>query len=259
MRSLLVLFLAIPLSLAAAAAGGRTPPGEVPPAGMRGGTEDALQMIVSTTADWDAVDAALQRYERASADQPWRPVGAPIPAAVGRAGLGWGAGVHADAHPDGPEKREGDGRAPAGIFRLSSAFGYAPAAEVPWIRMPYVRTDGSTECVDDARSRHYNRRVDRDTIPRPDWTSHEELRRADELYEWGVWVDHNSAPPAPGGGSCIFLHVWAAPGVATSGCTAMEEEAIRAVLAWLDPRARPVLVQLPRDAYAALRTAWKLP
>jgi hypothetical protein len=39
----------------------------------------------------------------------------------------------------------------------------------------------------------------------------------------------------------------------------MAEENLRTVLAWLDPRARPVLVQLPRDAYGALRTAWELP
>jgi hypothetical protein len=39
----------------------------------------------------------------------------------------------------------------------------------------------------------------------------------------------------------------------------MEEEDLRAVLAWLDPRARPVLVQLPRAEYAALRGAWGLP
>jgi D-alanyl-D-alanine dipeptidase len=186
-------------------------------------------------------------------------VGTVIPASVGRAGLGWGTGLHDGAPLDGPTKREGDGRAPAGVYRLSSAFGYAAAGEVPWIRLPYFPSDASIECVDDLRSRHYNRRVDRDTIPQPDWSSHEEMRRTDALYEWGVWVDHNSSPPAPGGGSCIFLHVWAGPGVATSGCTSMAAENLREVLAWLDPRARPVLVQLPRDAYGALRTAWELP
>jgi D-alanyl-D-alanine dipeptidase len=253
MRSLLALAVLLPLCLAAVHAGA----GAAPSAGAE--ADSALQMIVSTTADWNAVDATLQRYERASADAPWHPVGSPVAAAVGRAGLGWGTGLHPDPRIDGPAKREGDGRAPAGIYRLSSAFGYAPAAQVPWIRLPYVQADSSIECVDDMRSRYYNRRVDRDTVARPDWTSHEELRRADHLYSWGVWVDHNSDPPAPGGGSCIFLHVWGGPGVATSGCTAMEEADLRALLAWLDPRARPVLVQLPREAYGALRTAWELP
>lgn len=220
--------------------------------------DEVRQMVVVTTATWDAVDAVLQRYERASAGAAWTPVGGPIPAAVGRTGLAWGTGLHPRVE-GGPEKREGDGRAPAGVFRLSSAFGYAPAAEAAWIRLPYVQSHAGIECVDDARSRFYNRRVDRDTIPRPDWTSHEEMRRPDELYRWGVWVDHNSDPPRPLGGSCIFLHVWGGPGVATSGCTAMAESDLREVLAWLDPRARPVLVQLPAAAYAGLRGAWALP
>jgi L,D-peptidoglycan transpeptidase YkuD (ErfK/YbiS/YcfS/YnhG family) len=248
-----LLSLGLPLCIVTTAA--CQPAGSPVPAAQLGG---ALQMIVSTTADWDAVDATLQRYERDAAGRPWRPVGAPVAAAVGRTGLAWGTGLHA-AQPHGPVKREGDGKAPAGIYRLSSAFGYAAAGEVPWIRMPYVQSDASIECVDDARSRFYNRRVDRDTIPQPDWTSHEEMRRPDDLYEWGVWVDHNSDPPAPGGGSCIFLHVWAGPGRATSGCTAMAEDDLRQLLAWLDPRARPVLVQLPRARYDALRTAWELP
>jgi L,D-peptidoglycan transpeptidase YkuD (ErfK/YbiS/YcfS/YnhG family) len=257
MRFLLPIALSIPLCLAAASAYGRT----ASASGPRPWTDadSALQMIVSTTADWDSVPATLQRYERAAAGQPWRAVGEPIAANVGRSGLGWGTGLHASHPAEGPVKREGDGRAPAGVYRLSSAFGYAAPAEVPWIRLPYVQSDSSIECVDDLRSRYYNRRVDRDTIAQPDWASHEEMRRPDDLYEWGVWVDHNSAPPAPGGGSCIFLHVWAGRGVATSGCTAMAEDDLRALLAWLDPRARPVLVQLPRDVYGTLRGTWELP
>ena len=251
MRPLLTLALAT-CTASTAACQPSAAPGPAPEA------EGALQMVVSTTAEWDEVDATLQRYERDAVGAPWRAVGAAIPAAVGRTGLAWGTGLHG-AHPDGPVKREGDGKAPAGLFRLSSAFGYAAPGEVGWIRMPYVQADSSIECVDDVRSRFYNRRVDRDTIPGPDWTSHEEMRRPDPLYEWGVWVDHNSDPPAAGGGSCIFLHVWARPGVATSGCTAMAEDDIRQLLAWLDPRARPVLVQLPRAQYDALRGAWALP
>lgn len=253
MRLLLALAITVPLSVAA------SHPSAHPSTPSSLDADSALQAIVSTTPDWNAVDATLQRYERAAVGAPWRPVGEPIPASVGRSGLGWGTGLHGAAPLEGPAKREGDGRAPAGIYRLSSAFGYAPAAEVPWIRLPYVQSTASIECVDDLRSRFYNRRVDRDTIAQPDWSSHEEMRRTDELYRWGVWVDHNADPPAPGGGSCIFLHVWGGPGVATSGCTSMAEEDLRTVLAWLDPRARPVLVQLPRDAYGALRATWELP
>ena len=248
MRPLIV----VPLLLALAAA---CAPAQPAP---RTATDASTQMVVVTTAGWDTVNAVLQRYERGGAGQPWRAVGGAIPAAVGRTGVAWGDGLHSEPGA-GPRKREGDGKAPAGIFALSSAFGYAGAGEAAWVRMPYVQVDASIECVDDSRSRYYNRRVDRDTIAQPDWTSHEEMRRPDPLYRWGVWVDHNSNPPRPMGGSCIFLHVWGGPGVATSGCTAMAEADLRDVLAWLDPRARPVLVQLPRAEYASLRAAWDLP
>lgn len=246
--------LALPLIVAAA----RCAPAQPASAGPAGPVDGSTQMVLVTTEGWDSVGAVLLRYERAGAGQPWRQVGQAIPAAVGRTGLAWGEGLHPEPG-EGPRKREGDGKAPAGVYALSSAFGYATVAEAAWVRMPYVQSDESVECVDDGRSRYYNRRVDRDTIAQPDWTSHEEMRRPDHLYRWGVWVDHNSNPPRPMGGSCIFLHVWAGPGAATSGCTAMREEDLLQVLRWLDPRARPVLVQLPRAQHASRRAAWGLP
>ena len=45
----------------------------------------------------------------------------------------------------------------------------------------------------------------------------------------------------------------------TSGCTAMERERLEELLAWLDPRKSPVLVQLPSHEYARLRAPWDLP
>ena len=51
------------------------------------------------------------------------PSGEAIPAVVGRNGLAWGRGVRTDLPAGEPQKREGDGRAPAGIFKLGPAFG----------------------------------------------------------------------------------------------------------------------------------------
>lgn len=217
-----------------------------------------LQAVVSLTADWDSTGAVLQRYERTSPSAPWRMVGPPVAAMVGRTGLAWGRGL-AVVMGEGPRKREGDGKAPAGIFALGPAFGYAPADSAAWIRLPYVHSRASVKCVDDPASARYNRLVDQDSIATPDWHSHEEMRLASGVYRLGVWVSHNDAPPVPGGGSCIFLHVWQGPGIATVGCTAMDAADLEALLRWLDPRARPVLVQAPRAAYPQLAAALSLP
>ncbi len=124
--------------------------------------------------------------------------------------------------------------------------------------MPYLSLAPSVECVDDARSKFYNRVVDRATVV-ADWSSSEQMLRPDGLYRWGLMVDHNAEPVAAGGGSCIFIHIWMGPGVGTTGCTAMAQEHLEELLARLDPARRPLLVQLPRPQYKKLRRRWKLP
>jgi D-alanyl-D-alanine dipeptidase len=228
------------------------------PAYAQRAPRDALQAVVSLTAEWDSTGAVLQRYARASRRAPWQAVGAPIPAMVGRTGLAWGRGLARNGR-GGTQKREGDGRAPAGIFALGPAFGYAPPDSAGWIRLPYVHSRASVKCVDDPASRYYNRLVDQDTVPRVDWASHEEMRLPNDVYRFGAWVSHNDAPPLPGAGSCIFLHVWRGAGVPTVGYTAMAEADLRELLAWLDPRAHPVLLQAPRSAYPALARRLGLP
>lgn len=218
----------------------------------------SLQAVVVTTPAWDSAQAQVRLWERSAPDGSWRPASAAMPATVGRAGLGWGRGLH-DTTAAGPRKREGDGRAPAGVFRLPFAFGYPPPAEVPWIRLPYRQATEHARCVDDPASEHYNRWVDVTTVSGGTWSSHELMRREDELYRLGVWVDHNVDPSEPGAGSCIFLHLRAGPGVPTIGCTAFAPENLERMLRWLDPAAQPVLVQLPEEVYAARRTAWGLP
>jgi hypothetical protein len=53
----------------------------------------STQTIVVTTSNWNAVEGQLQRYERATTNEKWRPVGEPISIVVGKNGLGWGIGV----------------------------------------------------------------------------------------------------------------------------------------------------------------------
>jgi D-alanyl-D-alanine dipeptidase len=215
------------------------------------------------TADWRAIPGTLQRYERASSMAKWQPVGGPINIVVGRSGLAWGIGLNAPpaaavAAVD-PLKIEGDGKAPAGVFALGGAFGYAPLAQVAAIHMSYLQTQDSDLCVDDPDSRYYNTLVSTTGVHR-DWKSAEMLRRNDDLYRLGIVVEHNWGDAKKRGkGSCIFLHIWSGADQGTDGCTAMSEPAIRELIAWLDPKLRPVLVQLPANQYSRLKASWRLP
>ena len=173
---------------------------------------------------------------------------------VGHTGLAWGRGIDRGLRPDGPAKREGDGKSPAGMFTLGTAFGYEASAAT---RLPYLPLSESIECVDDAESSLYNQLVDSRLHPR-DWHSSEQMRRPDELYHYGIVVNHNT-PPVPRGGSCIFLHVWENADTGTVGCTAMDAANIQLLLRWFDPRQRPLLVQMPRTSYRLQRRRWRLP
>jgi D-alanyl-D-alanine dipeptidase len=218
--------------------------------------ERSTQLVLVETPSWDATTGTLRRYERASTDAAWRPAGGEVPVVVGAGGLGWD-----DARPlpagTVPIKREGDNRSPAGAFAIDTAFGFAERPLAGAVHLPYVPLVPSTECVDDARSVHYNTIVDRERVPRVDWTSAEHMRRI-EQYALGLHVAYN-APPRAGRGSCIFLHIWAGPSSVTAGCTAMEADALRALTAWLEPARRPMLVQLPSRALAQMRERWALP
>jgi D-alanyl-D-alanine dipeptidase len=226
----------------------------------------STQMIVVTTDSWDSPQGTLHRYERERPGNPWRAVGVPIPVMIGKSGLAWGTGVLKPPKQDvrdpidkDPVKKEGDGKAPAGVFRLSKAFGYAAQAQPGW-KMPYVSLTPTIECVDDEKSKFYNTLVDTNAIS-PDWGTHEneKMLRSDDLYRWGILVDHNANPPVPGGGSCIFMHIWRGPAQPTVGCTAMPQADMESLLGWLDPERKPLLVQLPAAQYQKLRHRWNLP
>jgi D-alanyl-D-alanine dipeptidase len=219
-------------------------------------------MIVVTTPGWNAVEGKLQAYERSEPGKAWRAVGKPIAIVVGLHGMGWGLGeiVTDDSRlPADPVKKEGDGRSPAGVFALGTAFGDA-SQPLPGLKTSYQQLTPSLECVDDARSKFYNRLVDRSTVA-ADWNSSEHMRAVGEAYRWGVVVDHNGGArsPVPGAGSCVFLHVWGGPTHGTAGCTAMAQDQLEKLLVWLDPARKPLLVELPEPAYERLTSRWKLP
>lgn len=219
---------------------------------------DARQLVLVVTAGWDATTGTLQRFE--IRDGRWQAVAAAAPVSVGRNGAAWGLGLH-PAQTRGPQKQEGDGRAPAGVFTLGDAFGYADKGDTV---MPYRPMHATSYCIDVPDSPLYNRIIDTRTEGEAAAKGSTEPMRldlhnqGDVRYREGLVIGHN--PNAtPRAGSCIFAHLWRTPGEATAGCTAMAAETMDEVLRWLRPDARPVFVLLPNSEYTRLAHDWQLP
>jgi D-alanyl-D-alanine dipeptidase len=220
--------------------------------------DTSRQLIVVTTPSWSDSKAHLYRFERS--ENGWKKVPGHFDAVVGSNGLAWGKGVH-EKNDEGPVKKEGDRKAPAGIFRLGKAMGYSstPPASITY---PYVPIKEKTHCVDDSASRYYNQIVNENDLSTSShnlWASSEIMRRKDSLYKWLIVVNHNVKAPEAGAGSCIFIHVWRTKSKGTAGCTAMEEKDIVELMTWLKHDANPLLVQLPQAAYEQLWQQWNLP
>ncbi|MCA0300034.1 MAG: hypothetical protein LCH68_13665 [Proteobacteria bacterium] len=219
---------------------------------------DARQLVLVVTDGWDAATGTLQRFE--FRDGRWQTASTPSPISVGRNGAAWGLGLH-PAQSGGPQKQEGDGRAPAGVFTLGEAFGYADEAATA---MPYRPMQATSYCIDVPDSPLYNRIIDTRTEGEAAAKGSTEPMRldlhnnGDPRYREGLVIGHNPTA-TPRAGSCIFAHLWRTPGEPTAGCTAMAAETMDGMLAWLRPDARPVFVLLPRAEYELLAHDWRLP
>lgn len=213
------------------------------------------QLLLVVAADWNTDQARLQRFAR-EADGHWHPVGDDVAVTIGKNGLAWGRGLHGAALGPGPVKVEGDGRAPAGVFTLSTAFAYNPAELWKPTKMPMHQVTDRTICVETITSKSYNRMLDEDDASPHDWVDPDRMLRPDGLYRYGLFVDHNYSDTKAGAGSCIFMHLWRRPGSPTVGCTAMNDPSMQVLLSWLDPADKPVLVQLPKAELVRLAPAW---
>lgn len=212
----------------------------------------ARQLVLVVVPDWSSSRGTLSCHERR--DAGWQAVRGDVPVTIGTAGCGWGVGLH-PADGDGPTKREGDGRSPAGVFAVGDAFGAEERLETGLAYFPMTRHHW---CVDAAGSPHYNRIVDDRTVGPDAVRGTEPMRRdihldGDACYVVGFMIRHNAACAA-GLGSCIFAHPWKAPGAPTAGCTAMAEADLREILAWLEAGAEPRFALLTA---AELRRRWR--
>ena len=149
--------------------------------------------------------------------------GRTIPVALGRGGIK-------------ANKREGDGGTPRGTFRPRQVWWRADRHPRPRTLLP-VRAIGPEDAwCEDPSSRHYNQSVRLDRSRGGD-----RLRRDDELYDFIVEIDHNSAPRIKGRGSAVFLHLARKNFAPTAGCVSMTKSAMLRLLQRLGPRTKIVI------------------
>ncbi len=193
------------------------------------------QIVLVVSDDLKSPQAKLACYENG------KKVFHTITVNLGKNGLGWGIGEVPLAHNSSDAmKQEGDKKAPSGVFKLESVFGYARHLD---LKMPYTHTSKNLICVDDSASKDYNKII----VAKGNEKSFEFMQREDNLYKYGIVVGHNEAG-IKNRGSCIFLHIQRAKATPTVGCTSMQEADIKKILYWLDKAKHPLLIQIPKSA-----------
>ncbi len=219
--------------------------------------KEQQQLVTVVSENWDATTGSLRRFERR--DGQWHSFGEAVQVNLGRKGSAWGLGLHPPQ--TGTQKREGDGRAPAGVFAIGPAFGYADTVSSA---LNYLPMQASHVCVDVPASPLYNQIVNTREVGEAAVAGNTEpMRRdlrvkGDDLYRLGFVIAHNSQAEI-NAGSCIFAHLWRAAGIPTAGCTSMDEANMQSLLGWLDAKRQPRYLLLPRTQYSGLRDEWDLP
>jgi L,D-peptidoglycan transpeptidase YkuD (ErfK/YbiS/YcfS/YnhG family) len=219
--------------------------------------DDCRQLIVALAPDWNSMRGHAQLFERMP-DGSWAPNGTSFPVLFGKNGLAWGSGL-AGQDEKGLRKKERDGRAPAGLFRIGKIYTYD--AQLPTgADYPFHQVTTADAWVDDVRSPDYNRFVTVDDPANPPaWFGKQKMRHHDYAYRWLVEIRHNSDPPMPGNGSAIFFHIRRGVSRPTAGCTTMAENDLVHVITWLRVEGNPCFALLPAEVYKEKWREWKLP
>jgi L,D-peptidoglycan transpeptidase YkuD (ErfK/YbiS/YcfS/YnhG family) len=218
--------------------------------------DDCTQVIVGIAPDWNSMHGTLQLFERPHGGN-WSAVSKPFPVLFGKSGLAWGTGLAGQNEP-GLRKKERDGRAPAGIFRIGEIYTY-DAKLPPGGDYPFHQVTDADLWSDDPRSPNYNRHVIIDPKNPPNGYSHEKMRSGDFAYHWLIEIRHNSDPPVPGDGSAIFFHIRRGVNRPTTGCTTMAESDLVKVVTWLREDRHPCYALLARAEYEKKWRNWNLP
>lgn len=217
------------------------------------------QAIVGITENWNSSYANLGMYEKKKGK--WLQTSTFWKVRIGRNGSAWGLGLSPAMGKN--FKKEGDGRAPVGVFAIGGAYGYAPSIK-KYKSLPYHQVTSRDLWVEDTKSKSYNRHIQLKHEPKSAWEKKQQMRQGDYAHALKLYIGHNTAsdkkPAKPGFGSAIFFHIWRGGGSkATSGCTTMDPSKLKTMISQIDPKKNPVYILLPRSEYMKYRQSWKLP
>lgn len=134
------------------------------------------------------------------------------------------------------DKREGDGATPIGAFPLREVLYRPDRVPPPATALPVSTIGVDDGWCDDPGNPDYNR-----PVRLPHAGRHERLWRPDALYDVLVVIGYNDAPPEPGRGSAIFLHLARSDFAATEGCIALALTDLLALLADCRPDDRLIV------------------
>jgi L,D-peptidoglycan transpeptidase YkuD (ErfK/YbiS/YcfS/YnhG family) len=219
---------------------------------------ECTQLIVAIAPTWDSMHGKMQFFERSAPGGKWTRIDSAFPVLFGKSGIAWGSGLAGQNQP-GLRKRERDGRAPAGVFRIGKIYTYD--AQLPaGADYPFHQVTASDAWVDDVNSPNYNRFVAIDDPSRPPpWFEKQKMRHNDFAYRWLVEIRHTSDPPVPGEGSAIFFHIRRGTNRPTAGCTTMAEKDLVNLIRWLRAPRHPCYALLTANEYDRNWQAWDLP
>lgn len=218
---------------------------------------DCSQLIVGVAPTWNSTRGTLQLFERPRGGS-WGTAGGPFPVLFGKNGVAWGSGL-AGQNEAGLQKKERDGRAPAGVFRIGKIYTYDPQLPAG-ADYPFHQVTLADAWVDDVKHPDYNRHVIIDDPANPPpWFEKQKMRHNDFAYRWLVEIRHNSDPPIPGQGSAIFFHIRRGVTRPSAGCTTMAEADLIRLITWLRAERRPCYALLPVSDYEKKWQSWNLP
>lgn len=129
----------------------------------------------------------------------------------------------------GLDKKEGDGKTPAGTFPIRKIFYRADRMAKPNTGFPVQSLSEDDGWCDDVNDPKYNQEV-----KLPYTASHEKLWREDNLYDIIVVLGYNDDPPVPGKGSAIFMHIARPAFTPTGGCIAFSKPDLLEILAIME-------------------------